>query len=881
MQTERLTQKPDFLKLVDKVDGQTVPQGNALILGQFPPMTSAASYHASALLHALKTSGYHITSMAGPGLSVARRTCVFVSNQKLRKSTAFLDNERASDIAVVYAKALEFARISKPTWYKRRVEEIRRIALFARILGRSKRTVLVLEDASLLRRDAWAFGLTGVLVSFARWKRFSITQRRRPPHIVAERLTGTAQLPADVHAAEHSSYDAAIDPAVSEHGLRLTAPRAEQSARFHAETDGSENANAIFDDVFALSQAMKADDLRGLPSMRLLGSMANSARFQSSVGSSVPQAANELVNGTFGVPITRFMMHLRLCLGLEARFPLKNRAEARRFLGWYLSEAQQEVAGHWVPVPKAIRDDVWANGNGRLSGLDDAAGLAHMAARDNNPFPLPSHLVDVHRQMSANGWNFDLHDPFERLAFVCRVALSLDEEQSAAAYLGPKITRYLTSPVGGDGGSLSRFEFYLALLLRAKMYGKEEVERPWKAYSVRAWIVGEVRSRLPQLDGLLPRHQQTVPVASPALRISGLPNSSTGVGANLQMTARAMRATGCEPAISDLGAQLRQTSGVATTLKRGQRPIVIHHVNADQIPQSIVACAEPGAYHVGFLLWEFDVLPEAHMLALDMLDEIWTPSRFVRRAYARTAKQQVHNVLKGLSIPRTPSADLGQYGIRPDDTVFLTCFDFHSSVERKNPLATVEAFLAAFPPGHTRARLIVKTTPPIARHWGDPKGQWQRIEALAAQDERIVLVKDHLPFHKLIGLIKAADCLVSTHRSEGFGLIPAFALGVATPVISTDYSGTTDFCTEVTSMPVPFKMVPVETSSAIFPMEGAVWADVDVEAVAQEMRSFADDPINGRMLAIRGKRVIEGKYSPAALARRYEQRIKDIQACAA
>ena len=285
--------------------------------------------------------------------------------------------------------------------------------------------------------------------------------------------------------------------------------------------------------------------------------------------------------------------------------------------------------------------------------------------------------------------------------------------------------------------------------------------------------------------------------------------------------------------------------------------------------------ATPSTLHVGFLLWEFGVLPETHRLALDMLDEIWVPTSFLRQTYARATKTPVRTVLKGIHIPQVRAADLSVYGIPRGATTFLTCFDFHSSVARKNPLAGVLAFLDAFPDDQTK-RLIVKTTPPVVNHWGDPENQWASIEAIAARDPRIVLIREMLPFHDLISLIRAVDCLVSPHRAEGFGLLPAYALSQATPVIATDYSGTKDFCTPETAIPIRHNLVELTPNQSLLPMEGAVWAEVDRAALAQELAAFARDPIDGRVRAVRGRRLIRTKYSPARQAERYRARLVDL-----
>ena len=414
-----------------------------------------------------------------------------------------------------------------------------------------------------------------------------------------------------------------------------------------------------------------------------------------------------------------------------------------------------------------------------------------------------------------------------------------------------------------------------------RLTGKSDVEQPWKSQAIRRWLACVLGEKFPAMTGFI-HNRQPVMASNPGLAIVGLPNSSTGVGSNLHMSLRAFQKLGLNPDIRDAADHFKpfestKRPGGALRLKRD---IVLHHVNADRIPQSVISPCQSRAAkttHVGFLLWEFDRIPKSHRLAIDLLDEIWVPSRFVRTCYARAGSKPVHNVLKGINIPKVAACNLNEYGVPLDRRIFLTCFDFHSSLTRKNPLAAVRAFRNAFPTSRD-VHLIIKTTPPVSNHWGDPEGQMAEIIDMVARDDRITLLTDHLPFHQLLALIAASDCLVSTHRAEGFGLMPAYALGLGVPVMSTDYSGTTDFCTEETSFPISCDLVPVDPSHVMHPMTDARWAEIDIEHLAATMQRFADDPLDGRMRAVRGKKLITSRYSPARQAERYRARLKALDA---
>ena len=114
------------------------------------------------------------------------------------------------------------------------------------------------------------------------------------------------------------------------------------------------------------------------------------------------------------------------------------------------------------------------------------------------------------------------------------------------------------------------------------------------------------------------------------------------------------------------------------------------------------------------------------------------------------------------------------------DVVFVVSFDYLSIVERKNPVGAIEAFRMAFGDGDESVRLVVKSIN------ADQRPEDAMIVAAACGgDQRIELLDQHLDDARHHALLAAADCLISLHRSEGYGLHPAIAMWLGTPVIAT------------------------------------------------------------------------------------------------
>jgi glycosyltransferase involved in cell wall biosynthesis len=275
---------------------------------------------------------------------------------------------------------------------------------------------------------------------------------------------------------------------------------------------------------------------------------------------------------------------------------------------------------------------------------------------------------------------------------------------------------------------------------------------------------------------------------------------------------------------------------------------------------------------VGFFLWELDHLPESHRLGMDLVDEIWVPTEFLRRVYSGSAKVPVRNVGKYLLTP-----DLSKLAKRKNQGfTFLVSFDFHSGVERKNPLVALKAFAKAFPPNIGDVRVVVKTTEYVPNHWGDPHDQWLQIMEIAKKDPRIRIVTEMLSEWSYFSLMNECDCVVSTHRAEGFGYLPAYGMLLRKSVIATDYSGTTDFCTPETAWLLQYRLKPVVQGEFIVDVPDAAWADVDLDHVAQTMREVVENKTARLQKEEAGRAFVRGRYSLEAQSGRYRELMKDL-----
>jgi GT2 family glycosyltransferase len=272
---------------------------------------------------------------------------------------------------------------------------------------------------------------------------------------------------------------------------------------------------------------------------------------------------------------------------------------------------------------------------------------------------------------------------------------------------------------------------------------------------------------------------------------------------------------------------------------------------------------------VGYWFWELADVPDSHRPALDMVDEIWAPTTFVRDAYASATDLPVELVPLPIPPPTPSERDRRSFGWG-DEFVFLCSFDHLSSMERKHPLGVVEAFRRAFPDDAVPVRLSIKSINAHLRPHATSE------LAAAAGDPRIEIRDGYLPAADQAALVAAADCFVSLHRSEGLGLHIAEAMWLGTPVIATDYSGSTDLTApdggDVAEL-VPAELVPVVGGGEAY--QHGEWADPDLDIAAAAMRRLATDQRRRSEITILARARIERLGDRADAARRVAALLSD------
>jgi glycosyltransferase involved in cell wall biosynthesis len=282
---------------------------------------------------------------------------------------------------------------------------------------------------------------------------------------------------------------------------------------------------------------------------------------------------------------------------------------------------------------------------------------------------------------------------------------------------------------------------------------------------------------------------------------------------------------------------------------------------ADQLGPDFFA----GRRTIGVWAWEVEDFPAASISAFDLVDEVWVGSDFEFEAIAPVASKPVRKHPPPVVVPvAPPGASRAQLGLPDDRFLFLFVYDYLSTAERKNPVGLIEAYTRAFGPDD-RAVLVLKSIN------GDKRvDQLERVRRAAAGRPDVIVRDEYLSPDLHAVLLTQCDAYVSLHRSEGFGLDLAAAMGLGKPVIATGYSGNLEFMADDTAFLVDYDLEPVGPGNDPYPADSR-WARPRIDHAAELMRRVVEQPDEARERGRRAAASVRADFSletrSAALAR--------------
>jgi glycosyltransferase involved in cell wall biosynthesis len=367
------------------------------------------------------------------------------------------------------------------------------------------------------------------------------------------------------------------------------------------------------------------------------------------------------------------------------------------------------------------------------------------------------------------------------------------------------------------------------------------------------------------------------PPVSPGMNLLGYARGEFGIAENVRSYARALEHAGHPFLIFnfDVGASSRQEDRsmeqhFSENLRYADN---VFFINADQmqIARDVLGRETfAGRHNIGFWVWELEQFPREWCDAFALVDEVWVPTDFVRKAIAACTGKPVLRMPKAIEFEAPQGMGRAHFGLPDDAFIYLYSYDFNSFTARKNPEAAIAAFREAFGNQPGGKRLLVKSI--------NGERYPERLAALqrAVADDPCIEVRDgFLSRDEMFGLQNAVDCYVSLHRSEGFGLGMAECMYLGKPVIATGYSGNLDFMDRDNSLLVDYRMIPLHDGDYPY-WQGQHWAEPDVAHAARLMRQVFDDRELARRIGATAAASIRRSNSREVCARAVMARLAEI-----
>jgi glycosyltransferase involved in cell wall biosynthesis len=381
----------------------------------------------------------------------------------------------------------------------------------------------------------------------------------------------------------------------------------------------------------------------------------------------------------------------------------------------------------------------------------------------------------------------------------------------------------------------------------------------------RTFPRGLRRQAIHRLIGML------APPASPTDRlrpgpvvVGGLLSTASGLGEGARLCLDALHELGWNAGKADLSSFFLRPDlpeplpGDLASV--GQGGTLILHINGPYMPYAALRLGRSflaGRRVIGNWVWELPRMGTDWSRGLRHVHEIWVPSRFTASAMPPNTNVPVKIVPYPVRAPAVTSAR-DRFGLAPDAFIALTAFDMGSSYVRKNPRAAIAAFRKAFG-DNPNCLLLLKVG-----HSGDANWAMRDMEKAIAGMTNVRIMQETLSRTEMAALVASSDVVLSLHRAEGFGLVPAEAMLLGVPVIATGWSGNMDFMSHRDSALVGYELVPVDDPQGTYTVAGTSWAEADTdEAAAWLARLYADRALRDS-LAARARQAASERFSLAS-----------------
>ncbi|KAE8686300.1 Nudix hydrolase [Hibiscus syriacus] len=328
--------------------------------------------------------------------------------------------------------------------------------------------------------------------------------------------------------------------------------------------------------------------------------------------------------------------------------------------------------------------------------------------------------------------------------------------------------------------------------------------------------------------------------------------------------------------------------------------------------ETIVVChSEPGAWYpplfdtlpcpptsyrdfkyvIGRTMFETDRLNSEHVRRCNRMDSVWVPTEFHVSTFVQSGVDQskVVKVVQPIDVrffdpSKYEPLDIAAVGNlvlgaeKPDSSpqkefVFLSVFKWEF---RKGWDVLLKAYLKEFSKDDGVALYLLTNPYHSGRDFDNKIVEFvedSNIEKPVSGWAPVYVIDTHIAQTDLPRLYKAADAFVLSSRGEGWGRPIVEAMAMSLPVITTNWSGPTEYITAENSYPLPVERMSEVTEG---PFKGHLWAEPSVTELGALMRQVISNVEEARAKGRRARKDMVTSFSPEIVAEIIRGHIQNI-----
>lgn len=391
----------------------------------------------------------------------------------------------------------------------------------------------------------------------------------------------------------------------------------------------------------------------------------------------------------------------------------------------------------------------------------------------------------------------------------------------------------------------------------------------WKEYGEAEGRGGGIPPRVRDRS----RFAETCAARPYGVNLYGHLNAASGLGSVARGVRRALLSQATPLNVIDLPVWRSRTERHPPLPEPAPYRINLLQQNADLMPLFVRSYGEKrlwGYYNIGYWLWELPANRLDWQHLYNYVDEVWVASEFCRAAFAASTSLPVRRIPPVVDeLEKQAGYGREHFGLPRDVFVFCYIFDVCSYMDRKNPLALVEAFCRAFGES-TDVLLLLK----YSNAGADPNSLRLLGEAVKGR-ANIRTWSAMLSEPEIVSLHQAIDCFVSPHRSEGFGLNLVECMYFGKPVIATRYSSNLDYMHDGNSYLIDCTLRPVDRTVGPY-LKNSVWAEPSVDHLSDLLRMVYADRQGREERGRQAAREVRETFSAQAVGTRMRDRFREL-----